>query len=76
MKQTQARKTRNSSNAHRFADSSFHALLLRLLCGYVAQQRRTSIEGSAAALVQTYTAILPSKNVSVIVFNAECCRTL
>ena len=41
----------------------FSVLLLRMLCLYFVHQRRVVIEGSAAAAVKTYTAILTGSGV-------------
>ena len=43
----------------------FPASLLHMLCGYFTNQRMISCEGSAAAAVRSYTAILPGSNFRV-----------
>ena len=44
----------------------FTVLLLRMLRGYVAHHRRVVVEGSAAAPLQTHTAILPGGKFNVV----------
>ena len=44
----------------------FPILLLRMLCGYFAHQRRISFECCTSALAQTYTAVLPGTKFGVV----------